>query len=107
MNETEYVLVQQTSAEEIKRPKSWQEFRRMRGLDCFWGCVDKDGYWFDSSVLFEAALLWCYRHAGHSDDASTEEILEWIGGTRQGDQLPYSIIHSSMLEKMYEAGLIK
>jgi hypothetical protein len=93
--------------------KSWDEFNRMRYEDgSFYGCVDKDGFWFDSSTNYIAAVYWCCMNAGWScmkngapDFETIEEASEWM--RTEGAKLGYSIIHSDMLRKMYEAGLIK
>lgn len=85
--------------------KSWDKFNRMHGDDTFYGCVDKDGFWFDSSRQFEIAIHWCCMNAGAHGFNTLEKEAEWM--RTEGAKLGYSIIHSDMLRKMYEAGLIK
>jgi len=85
--------------------KSWDKFNRMHGDDTFYGCVDKDGFWFDSSTNYITALHWCCMNAGAHRLATIEQESEWM--RTEGAKLGYSIIHSDMLRKMYEAGLIK
>jgi hypothetical protein len=87
-----------------KQKKTWAEFNRLRFHPPvgFYGCVAPDGTWFDSSASFEIAVHWCCCQAGHHE--LTNEI-EWM--STEGVKLGYSVIHSSMLEKMYEKGLIK
>ena len=88
--------------------KTWEEFntrfRNWKGNEPFnfYGCVDAEGNWFDSSESFEIAVHWCCYSAGEFE--LTNEI-EWM--STEGVKLGYSVIHSSMLEKMYEKGLIK
>ena len=92
--------------------KPWEDFNRMSisgWSDNFYGCVDKDGFWFDSSVSFATAIHWVSMHHGHHEFTTKEEIEfmagEIVDSKRKGSEC--SIIHSSMLRKMYEAGLIK
>ena len=84
--------------------KPWAEFNRLRFHPPvgFYGCVAPDGTWFDSSASFEIAVHWCCCQAGHHE--LTNEI-EWM--STEGVKLGYSVVHSTMLEKMYERGLIK
>lgn len=86
--------------------KTWDEFNRYLSPDNseFWGCVDQDGTWFDSASLFETAIHWCCYYNGEFE-LSTEQEKKWfeIEGKKKG----LSIIHSSMLQKMYEKGLLK
>lgn len=88
--------------------KTWEEFntrfRNIRDIEPFnfYGCVDAEGNWFDSSESFEIAVHWCCYSAGEFD--LTNEI-EWM--STEGVKRGYSVIHSSMLKQMYEKGLIK
>jgi len=88
--------------------KTWEEFntrfRNIRNAEPFnfYGCVDADGTWFDSSESFEIAVHWCCYEAGQFD--LTNEI-EWM--STEGVKRGYSVIHSTMLKQMYEKGLIK
>lgn len=84
--------------------KTWQEFNRFHGDKCFYGCVAPDGTWFDSAVFFETAVHWCAYAAGEFQ-LSPEQEMEWM--STKGKDLGYSIIHSSMLERMYEKELLK
>ena len=85
--------------------KTWEEFKKYQkwsdSLD-FYGCVDKDGVWFDSSDSFEIAVHWCCYYAGEFDVANE---LAWMA--TEGVKRGYSIIHGTMLKQMYEKGLIK
>jgi hypothetical protein len=86
--------------------KTWKEFKRMHSSDNFYGCIDPDGDWFDSSVQYTTAVHWCCMNAGAAgatDNYETE--AQWMN--TEGMRLGYSIVHSSMLEKMYEKGLLK
>ena len=85
------------------KQEAWDKFNRFHGSENFYGCVDPDGMWFDSAKSFEAAVHWCCMYAGEYELDTVEE-LRWmrIEGLKRG----YSIIHSTMLRKMYEAGLI-
>lgn len=86
--------------------KPWKEFNRLKAHDSFYGCVDRDGNWFDSSVMYTTAVHWCCMNAGasHATESYASEA-EWMA--TEGEKLGYSIIHSSMIKKMYEKGLIK
>ena len=86
--------------------KTWEEFKRFQNsndsLD-FYGCVNKDGVWFDSSESFEVALHFCCLYNGVYE--GTVEEVKWMA--TKGHELGYSIIHGTMLKQMYEKGLIK
>ena len=79
---------------------SWEKFKRTRA-ETFYGCVDRNGLWFDSSPDFDVAVHWCVMMAG----AETSDELAWMRD--EGVNLGYSIIHSDLLRKMYEKGMIK
>ena len=85
---------------------TWKEFKRMHSSDNFYGCIDPDGDWFDSSVMYTTAVHWCCMNAGASDaTGSYESEAEWM--STEGAKLGYSVIHSGMIKQMYEKGLIK
>lgn len=78
----------------------WDEFNRMRHTQNFFGIVQEDGTWVDSASAFNVAVHWCCMADGHHFDSFEEEVA-WV------NQSKWSIVHSSLLRKMYEAGLIK
>lgn len=86
--------------------KTWEEFNRFHNHteEGFYGCVDKEGVWFDSSLSFEIAIHWCCYYYGEFE-LSSEQELEWL--CTEGKKLGVSIIHSDMLKQMYEKGLLK
>ena len=84
--------------------KTWQQFKRYHGSDSFYGCVAPDGTWFDSGAYFTTAVHWCACAAGEFDLSPAQE-MEWMDNSDLTHG--YSVIHSSMLERMYEKGLIK
>ena len=74
----------------------------------FYGCVDSEGNWFDSSIQFTLAVHWCALTAGVDiprDDNEPAAELNWLD--REGLKLGYSVIHGTMLKKMANKGLIK
>lgn len=79
--------------------------KRFTGQDAgpFYGCVDKDGYWFDSANSFEVAVHWCACFVS-AFDLTTGQEMEWM--STQGKDLGFSVVHSDMLRKMWAAGLI-
>jgi peptide methionine sulfoxide reductase MsrB len=83
----------------------WKEFNRFHNhtADGFYGCVAPDGTWFDSSRQFEIAVHWCCYEAGQYE-LDRQGEMDWMRD--EGVKRGYSIIHSSMLEKMYEKGLL-
>ena len=83
--------------------ETWKEFKRTIQLN-FYGCVAPDGTWFDSAADFNVAIHWCCYEAGKFD-LSPEQEMEWM--QTEGKNLGYSIIHSAMLERMHEKGLLK
>lgn len=84
--------------------KPWKEFNRMHSTDNFYGCVGPDGKWFDSGMAYTTAVTHCCYREGEFDLSVAEEA-EWMA--TEGAKLGYSVIHSSMIKKMYEKGLIK
>jgi len=90
--------------------KTWEEFSKRYHtygpdpLD-FYGCVNAEGEWFDSSDSFEIAVHWCCYSAGQFELGTAAAELEWM--TVEGHKRGYSIIHGTMLKQMYEKGLIK
>lgn len=90
--------------------KAWEEFRKFQSLrsgvnpDDFYGCVDAEGVWFDSSPSFEIAVHWCCYFVGQYN-LSLEGEIKWMN--TEGRKRGYSIIHGTQIKKMYEAGLIK
>ena len=79
----------------------FKEFNtRYKSNTDFYACINKEGFWFDSSESFAAAVHWCASDAGIFVMNNLEEII-WMD-----TQTEYSIVHSSMLKKMYDAGLI-
>lgn len=85
--------------------KTWEEFSRMKMHDNFYGCINNEGEWFDSSELFGTAVHWCVMSAGAGAWREVTDEVRWMDDV--GSKLGYSIVHSTMLKKMYEAGLIK
>jgi hypothetical protein len=68
----------------------------------FYACLDRDGAWFDSSESFSIALHWCRYYAGDFSDEISDS--QWMNedGKKQG----YSVVHGTMLKKMWEKGLV-
>lgn len=88
--------------------KPWEEFHRYKSilnsnnpLD-FYGCVNAEGEWFDSSDSFATAVHWCCCSAG---EFNLPDEIEWM--LTEGRKRGYSIIHGAMIKQMYEKGLIK
>lgn len=65
----------------------------------FFACIDSNGFWFDSATNFIVAVHWCAMHFGEYN-LEVEEELARI------NHYGYSIIHSSLLEKLADAGII-
>ena len=92
------------------KPLSWEKFRRYANLapgakrNDFYGCVDKNGDWFDSAASFDVAVHWCCCYAGRFDLLNDEDKLKWMND--EGRKLGYSVIHGTQIKRMYEAGLI-
>lgn len=87
----------------------WEEFRRFTNRapgahpDDFYGCVAKNGEWFDSAWSFDTAVHWCCCFMGHFNLTNAQEI-EWMND--EGHKLGLSVIHGTQIKRMYEAGLI-
>jgi hypothetical protein len=82
---------------------TWKEFKRFHGEGYFYGCVAPDGEWFDSAYDFSTAIHFCCMNAG-VHDLSPSDAMVWM--PTKGKDLGYSIIHSVMLEQMFEKGLL-
>ena len=67
----------------------------------FWACIDRDGVWCDSSQAFEVAVHWCAMDCGAGCDLSFEQEVDAMRANG------YSIVHSDMLPRLADAGLIK
>lgn len=97
-------LTSKVETQKIKHtnePKlSWAEFNRFHSYEDFYGCVDKDGFWFDSARCFYAAVSFCGMHYQEPD-------ADMRCMSKEGKKLGCSVIHSTLLKKMYEAGVIK
>ena len=85
--------------------KTWEEFNRFHGHDNFYGCINNEGEWFDSSEMFNMAIHWCVVSATLGDSSGIADEVRWMNDV--GKDRGYSVVHSTMLQKMYEAGLIK
>ena len=87
--------------------KTFEEFNtRFQNISPFgfYACIDNEGNWFDSAYSFTTAVHWCCCYFGKFS-LSTEEELIWMDG--MGKENGLAIVHSSVLEKMYYAGLVK
>jgi hypothetical protein len=90
--------------------KTWEEFKKFQsyrsGVDAndFYGCVDAEGLWFDSSTDFTTAVHWCCYKVDEFD-LTNEGEMKWM--ETEGRKRGYSIIHGTMIKQMYEKGLIK
>ncbi len=67
----------------------------------FWGVVNKEGNWIDSSQTFEVAVHWAAMDSSVDSERLFDEEIQIM--KEEG----YSIIHCSLLEKLVDAGLIK
>jgi hypothetical protein len=85
-----------------KRYKQANELRGESKTLEFFACVDSDGKWFDSSDSFQTAVHWCRYYAG--DFESTPDDITWM--SENAPKLGYSVIHGSVLKKMWEKGLV-
>jgi hypothetical protein len=82
--------------------QSWAHFNKFRhwpSPDGFYGVVTKEGEWVESSVSIQGAVANALMYLGTSplDIAVDVEELQEAG---------ISIVHSSLLQKMYEAGCL-
>lgn len=83
------------------RKMSWDTFRAHRFHSTeFFGVVDSEGEWVDSAVAFDVAAHFACMLDGMHVHKPTE-MLEHLRTSK------LSIVHSSLLEKMYDAGLLK
>ena len=85
-----------------KKLLDWADFNRTHHGE-FYGCVDKEGHWFDSGTAFSTAVHWLCCHCG-AHGLTQEQELEYLNTTAAPKG--YSIVHSSMLQKMYMQGLM-
>lgn len=80
--------------------KSWEEFKKRFHADVFFGVVTAEGEWVDSAIQFLTAAHFAAMHEGYHGQTAIESIAIL-------DKLTNSVVHSSMLKQMYEAGLLK
>lgn len=81
---------------------SWNKIKhRFTSHKAFWACVDKEGNWFDSAQSFEVAVHWCAMYFSPNSDREFDEEVKIM------EEQGYSIIHSTFLETLAKAGLIK
>ena len=86
----------------LAQRNKWIHFHRFGGRVNFFGVVNKEGEWVDSSVTMSGAMFNAAMDAGipneyeHLHDLAVE--LQKHG---------YSIVHDSLLEKLFHAGLLK
>lgn len=66
----------------------------------FYAVIATDGVWCDSSQSFETAMTLAAMDAGQMT-FNTERLNEWLNNSG------YSIVHSTLLENMVNAGVIK
>jgi hypothetical protein len=102
--EAEAAIAMANGGESVSAIEPWDKFNRMRGTEVFYGCVAPDGSWFDSGMVYTTAVTHCCYYAGQFGLSLEDEAL-WMN--TEGAKLGYSVIHSSMLEKMYKKGLLK
>ena len=76
----------------------WQD-RYFSEDDNFFGCINPEGHWCDSSDNFEPCITWCRYDAGNFDEMSRQEELHWLNTT--GRVLGYSIVHGTLLKKLF------
>lgn len=87
-------------SEEIRK-QAWEVLRNSRfHAISFFGVVDRDGHWVDSAFEFHTAVMFAAWHEGHTGVQSAEAVCLL-------DKLEMSVLHSSLLEKMCNAGLLK
>lgn len=82
---------------------NWDQIKhRYRVIDNkpFWACINRDGEWCDSSQTFEVAVHWCAMYCGAGCDLSFEQEVAVMQAKG------FSIVHSDMLPRMADAGLI-
>lgn len=83
----------------------WNQKFKSHKEQPFYGCINSKGEWFDSSELFATAVHWCAMYYGGKYNLTTEEELLWMDS--EGQEHGLSILHSSMLERLVKAGIIK
>jgi hypothetical protein len=81
-----------------------KRFLGANGSNNFFGCIDPDGKWMDSSLSFSQAIIWCRYDSGNTKPMTAKQDVEWFNTT--GVELGYSIVHGSLLEKLVKAGLV-
>jgi hypothetical protein len=71
----------------------------------FYGCVDRNLYWFDSATRLDAAMQWCRYYHGSMTPMSALQEQRWFN--ENATKLGFSIIHSSLLQQLVESGVVK
>lgn len=84
----------------VQAKMTWDQFRESRfHSEVFFGVVTAAGEWVDSAVDFSTAAELACNAAGIFTDLLTDTIFVL-------NDLTHSIVHSSTLKRMYEAGLL-
>lgn len=86
-----------------KTEQQWLAFKQRTSNTEFWACIDTDGNWFDSAHLYNTAVHWCRMH--NDERQQDMDDLEWMD--KFGHQAGYSIVHHTMLRKLWEHELVK
>ena len=89
---------------ESKKKKSWSEYNRMKGFPSFWAVVNYQGHWIDSAMSYEVALSLAAEAVTGKQCLTTQEAVDYFASTTHKPVVEVSVIHSSMLERIYEHG---
>jgi len=84
--------------------QQWLAFKQRTSQAEFWACIDAEGYWFDSAHLYTTAVRWCRIYHGEWGEPAMVDV-DWMDTF--GHQAGYSIVHHTMLRKLWEQGLVK
>ena len=86
-----------------KPRKTWEQFRKRTSNKDIWACIDAEGNWFDTGFNLETAIHWC-RMADDEFGPHSMSDMEWMD--TYGRHKGYSVVCESLLEVLYDNGLV-
>lgn len=81
--------------------KTWEDFsKQFLGGEPFYTVIDPQGQWCVSAKFFATAVHWAACNLGHHY-SDPEQELAFL------NEAGYSVVHSSLLRPLFEAGAIQ
>lgn len=85
----------------MAQAQTWEQFNRFKvGGNDFYGVVSQSGEWIDSAMHYSSALALACQYTGEQQS----DLLSMLEITRKAK---LSLVHCSLLEIMYNAGILE